>query len=99
MVDHAPTMAADTPHAEIGKRLIALRLAFAPDMTQAEWAESHGVGRSRYNNWETGERRIPVEMAERLADRYSLSLDWIYRNKMDGLSETALKKLIPHLPR
>lgn len=84
---------------DIGARLMALRLAFGGDLTQGEWADAHGFNRTQYSNWETGERRITVDYAEVLTDRYEVTLDWIYRNKMGGLSETSLKRLREHLAK
>lgn len=77
---------------DIGHRLSAIRRAFS-DMTQQSWAEKHGFTPTQYNNWEKGTRRIPVEAAERLCEVYGLTLDFIYRGRRDGLSETASKSL------
>lgn len=77
----------------IGQRLGAVRRAFGPTLTQKEWAEKHGFNPTQWNNWQLGVRRIPVEAAERLSETYGLSLDWIYRGRRDGLSETAAKSL------
>lgn len=79
-------------YAEIGARLAALRRAVS-DFNQKEWAERHGFNPTQYNNWETGARRIPVEYAEKLDDLYGVTLDWVYRGKRSGLSETLSKKL------
>lgn len=81
---------------EIGKRLRALRERLAT-LNQAQLAASLGVQPTRLNNWETGVRRIPLECAEKLVDTYGLSLDWIYRGRVDGLSENARKVLSSHL--
>ena len=91
-------MSDDTPFLGVGARLKALRMAQG-GATQSIWAEMHGFQRTQLNNWETGKRRIPVECAERLSDTYGLTLDWIYRGRIDGLSQTALKSLSGHLPR
>lgn len=77
---------------EIGQRLAELRLGLS-DLNQADWAAQHGFSKTRYNNWETGERRTSLECAEYLADRYGLTLDWIYRGRSDGLSENVRKLL------
>ena len=82
----------EKPYAPIGARLLAIRKAFSP-MTQREWAEKHGFSPTRYNNWELGGRRIPVEEAEKLCDLYGLTLDFLYRGRRDGLSESASKRL------
>lgn len=81
---------------EIGQRLEAIRNAFAPRLgvkSQREWATRHGWIPTRYGNWETGHGRIPVEEAEKLCGLYGLTLDFIYRGRRDGLSETASKSL------
>jgi transcriptional regulator with XRE-family HTH domain len=75
-------------HVAIGARLRAVRLGFS-ELNQKEWAGRHGFSETQYNNWETGTRRIPVECAEKLCNTYGLTLDFIYRGRRDGLSETA----------
>jgi len=75
---------------EIGQRLRALRTGLS-DLNASDWADRHGFNRSQYYMWERGARRIPVEAAEKLADLYGLSLDWIYRGRRDGLSENVRK--------
>ncbi len=77
---------------EIGARLAAIRQAFS-DLSQKAWAEKHNFNQTQYNNWEKGARRIPVENAERLCSLYGLTLDFIYRGRRDGLSESAAKVL------
>lgn len=71
---------------EIGNRLKRLRIAMS-DLSQSAWATKHHFGVTQYNNWEQGVRRIPLEAAERLCERYSLTLDWVYRGRVDGLSD------------
>ena len=75
---------------QIGERLEAVREGFS-NLGQTEWAAKHGIGVTTWNNWENGVRRIPVDQAERLCDIYGLTLDFIYRGRRDGLSETASK--------
>jgi len=79
-------------HADIGGRLANVRQAFS-GLSQRAWAEKHGFSITQYNNWEKGVRRIPVDDAERLCDLYGLTLDFIYRGRRDGLSDTASKVL------
>lgn len=77
---------------DIGHRLANIRRGFS-DMTQTEWAKRHNFAVTQYNNWEKGARRIPVEAAEKLCEVYGVTLDFIYRGRRDGLSETASKVL------
>ena len=78
---------------EIAERLVCIRKAFAPEANQKEWAAKHGFNATQVNNWEKGLRRIPVENAEKLCETYGITLDFIYRGRRDGLSETASKAL------
>jgi DNA-binding XRE family transcriptional regulator len=80
----------DYEHAEVGERLRRIRQGFS-DLTQKAWAEKNGFNSTQYNNWEKGVRRIPVEAAAKLCDLYGLTLDAIYRGRVDGVSENARK--------
>ena len=77
---------------EIADRLRRIREGFGGE-TRRAWAARQKFNETQYNNWEAGIRRIPVEAAERLCERYGLTLDFIYRGRMDGLSENARKVL------
>lgn len=76
----------------IGRRLAAIRQAES-SMNQREWAEKHGFGITQYNNWEKGVRRISMDEAERLCELYGLSLDFIYRGRLNGLPENIRNSL------
>lgn len=80
----------ERPYAEIGARLARVRQGFT-NLNQKAWAERHGINPTQWNNWEKGVRRIPVDEAEKLCDRYGLTLDYLYRGRVDGLSESARK--------
>jgi transcriptional regulator with XRE-family HTH domain len=77
---------------DVGNRLRLIREHFS-DLSQKAWAENHGFNVTQYNNWEKGVRRIPVEAAEKLCETYGITLDWMYRGKRDGLSETFRKSI------
>lgn len=77
---------------EIGMRLARVRRAFSTH-SQKAWAEKHNFNVTQYNNWEKGARRIPIEGAATLCDLYGLTLDFVYRGRLDGLSENARKVL------
>ena len=78
--------------AEIGERLGRIRKVFS-DESQKAWAEKNRFNTTQYNNWEKGNRRIPVERALELCERYGLTLDYIYRGRSDGLSDNLRKSL------
>lgn len=75
---------------DIGLRLEKIREHFS-DLSQKDWAEKHGFQRTQWNNWETGARRISVDADEVLCETYGLTLDAIYRGRLDGLSENLRK--------
>lgn len=79
-------------YSEIGARLKAIRTGFT-SLTQREWAEKNGFNNTQYNNWEKGNRRIPVEAAEHLCEIYGVTLDFIFRGRLDAISESARKVL------
>ncbi len=83
-------MAEDAQFAVIGGRIEAVREGFT-DLSQKDFAVRHGFNPTQWNNWAKGNRRIPLECAEKLAVTYGLTLDWIYLGRRDGLSETASK--------
>lgn len=85
-------------YTEIGDRLRAVRLAYAPDSTQASWAGTHGFSRTQYSNWENGIRRISLDAAERLCSTYGLTLDFLFMGRRDGLSENARKAVSEQRP-
>jgi hypothetical protein len=85
----------EKPYIAIGTRLAAVRKAFG-GQSQLTWSARHGFAGTQYNNWESGLRRIPVECAITLCDLHGLDLDYIYRGKRDGLTESALGQLTPY---
>lgn len=86
-------MAYEYEYEAIGRRLRHTRQGLS-DLTQKAWAEKNGFNPTQYNNWEKGARRIPIEAAIRLADIYGLTLDAIYRGRLDGLPEDVRKILL-----
>lgn len=86
----------DQQYLAIGERLKMLRDAHGE--TQKSWASRHGFNYTQYNNWEKGAMRITIQNAEKLCDLYGLTLDWIYRGRLDGLSEYARKVLSSQRP-
>jgi hypothetical protein len=73
------------PNAEVGARLAWLRETIYPEYTQGRFAEFIGVGGTRYNQWETGKKLIPVEQALRLRETHDWTLDFIYGGYTSGL--------------
>lgn len=68
----------------IAARLIRTRLALGYD-TQAEFAETLGLGKGTYNPFETGQRRISLEAAIKMREVHKIPLDWIFCGDHAGL--------------
>jgi DNA-binding XRE family transcriptional regulator len=67
-------------YADIGWRLKQTREALGA--TQAEICKPIKCKQPRWNQYETGDRKITTEIAVRLCDTYDLTMDWIYRGKI-----------------
>lgn len=67
----------------ISHRLRATRESLGK--SQAEICRDIDCQPNRWNQYETGERRITLEIADRLCRRFGLTLDWIYRGDPSGL--------------
>jgi transcriptional regulator with XRE-family HTH domain len=83
---------ADSPK-NIGRRLVRTREALG--YTQAEFCREIEVERNQYNPFEKGRRRITVDVALRILDRFEISLDWIYAGRKMGLPQGLHVKLPP----
>jgi transcriptional regulator with XRE-family HTH domain len=67
---------------------VATRLALTREilgLTQKEFAESAGMILSRYNLREAGKIPLPLRSGILLCDAHDLTLDWLYRGKVQGL--------------
>ena len=54
-------------------------------LTQKEFAESAGILLSRYNLREAGKISLPLSFGIQLCDAHDLTLEWLYRGKVQGL--------------
>jgi DNA-binding XRE family transcriptional regulator len=70
----------------LGRRLIATRLALG--LSAADLCRRIDCKPNRWSQYETGERRITLEIADRLCQEFRLSLDWIYRGDPSALSNS-----------
>lgn len=55
----------------------------ASGFTQEQVAQFLGIGRSAYSNYETGDRELPLEVMERLADLYGCDMYLLYEEDAD----------------
>src|SRR5262249_39286611 len=61
----------------LGNRLKMTREALG--LSAADLCKRIRIKPNRWSQYESGERRITVDIADRLCDEFDLSLDWIYR--------------------
>jgi len=76
-------MSDKTPHTAVTTRLVLLRQWQAD--SAAEFCRKTGISTSAWNNYETGDRRINLDTAIVLCERFGVTLDWIYRGRIAGL--------------
>ncbi len=72
----------DSP-AIVGQRLKAAQEALEP--TAAALCSEIRINPSAWSHFVNGERMVTLDVANRLCDRYRLTLDWIYRGDPSGL--------------
>ncbi|MFH5926422.1 helix-turn-helix domain-containing protein [Roseomonas xinghualingensis] len=72
-----------SPIAGIGRRLKAIR--DERGLTPAAMADWLGVSRTRYSNWENDQNRPAEEKMAWLCDQTGLTMDYIYRGKLDAV--------------
>lgn len=80
-----------TPFATIGWRLVQTRKA--ADLRQVDICNTIGVKSNRYSQYESGERRITLPVAMKLATSYGWTLDWIYLGNPAGLPSALHNKI------
>lgn len=59
------------------------RMREACRFTQEQVSQFLGIGRSAYSNYETGDRELPLEVMEKLADLYGCDLFLLYEEDDD----------------
>ena len=77
------------PETETALQAVGHRLRLLRELTglgQQDMAHRLNVSGSTWNNWEHGRKRINLTAALRLADHLGVSLDYIYRGRLDGVS-------------
>jgi hypothetical protein len=75
----------------IGKRLIATVEAL--EMKPAELCRQIGIAPNRWSQYANGERRITIAVSIKLAERYGVTLDWIYRGDPSALPQRLHQKI------
>jgi DNA-binding XRE family transcriptional regulator len=75
----------------IGNRLEMTREALG--LSAAEICRQIDVKPNRWSQYQSGERRITLEIADRLCSTYGLTLDWIYRGSRVGLNPAVSSRI------
>lgn len=57
-----------------------------------------GIKRAAWNNYEYGRRILDIEIAVKFCDRFHVSLDWLYRGDMSGLSVRMAQLISDQVP-
>lgn len=85
-------MTTDKPYSDIGARLRMIRLAYGRCRANA-FAESFGWKYASYSAWETGYRRISLDAAIAIRDRFGPTLDFIYLGRSDTIPPAMIDAL------
>lgn len=76
---------------DVARRLAKTRKALG--LEQEVFGREAGLSQPRYNQYETGRRLLTLAAARALCNRFTLTLDWIYRGDPSGLPYRLAEKL------
>ncbi|MCB1401267.1 MAG: helix-turn-helix transcriptional regulator [Rhodobacteraceae bacterium] len=79
----------------VGRRLRALREY--RKKTRAEFAESVGIDATSYGRIEKGAKILKADMAYKIAERWGVSMDFLYRGRLTELPESLADSLMKNL--
>ncbi len=79
----------------VGRRLTALREHH--DKTRADFASSVGIDATSYGRIEKGLKPLKADMAYRIAERWGVSMDYLYRGRLTELPESLANSLMKNL--
>lgn len=81
----------------VGKRLKWTRLALQKMQqgppSSMEFAQSIGLSKGRYSNFEQGVSMLPPDVAVRICQKYGVSLNWLYAGDETWLPSNFQNKL------
>lgn len=76
---------------DVGRRLMLLRDVF--HMSQTAFGKIAGLSQSRYSQYETGERLLPIPVAISLSNTFGVSLDWLYMGEPNAMPLDLWRKI------
>lgn len=79
----------------VGRRLAALRMHHG--ILAGHFADSVGIDRTSYGRIERGEKPLKAEMAFLIAERYGVSMDFLYRGRLTELPARLADSLMKNL--
>jgi len=79
----------------VGRRLTALRLHHG--RTRADFAASVQIDATSYGRIEKGQKPLKAEMGFRIAERWGVSMDFLYRGRLTELPESLADSLMKNL--
>lgn len=80
---------------QVARRLVALREAVA--LGPSEFADTVGIDRSSYSKIEAGKKALRSEMGFAIAERWGVSMDFLYRGVLSDLPEKYRTNILSHL--
>lgn len=80
------------PYRDIGRRLLATRLALEFDV-QNDFCTEIGVAKNVYNPFEKGRRRISLDVALKIRERFKVPLDWVFCGDPSALPLNLARRL------
>lgn len=78
---------------EVGKRLQRLREYH--NLSAGAFADSVGIDRSTYSKLEQGKRLVKADAAFAIAERWGVSMDFIYRGRLTELPHNLANVFMP----
>jgi transcriptional regulator with XRE-family HTH domain len=82
---------------EVGRRLVALREHRG--LTRAEMANSVDIDPTSYGRIEKGLKPLKHDMCFRIAERYGVSMDFLYRGRLTELPAALADALMRNLTK
>ncbi len=79
----------------VGSRLEALRNALG--LTRKEFADSFGLDPSSYTKTVNGEKQLRSEAAFVIAERWGVSMDYLFRGRLSDLPEHLRSSILSNL--
>jgi len=79
----------------VGLRLEAMRHAL--DLSRKDFAVSFGLDPSSYTKTVDGEKQLRSEAAYVIAERWGVSMDYIFRGRLTDLPEHLRESILKHL--